>query len=622
MTPVSLAARIRRLARGPARDRDWRRRAIRSSRQARHVAVLIVLPLICFVGDLEWGDRLFLMLLLLGYNVLATVVETLGERHERLPVTAVTAAGALAAIFTTAADFPEARTLLMLSSVVVVGYYASLAGRMVALALSTAFAVGMLAFAPLRETAAGEPLGGLTYPIYVLTLFALTFLIDALTSERLRTAAGLERLHEGLRAFGTDPDLATTLRAISAAAGGAIGADDIVILLREGDHLVLAVPGVHADEWNPDDVEEFTRRELASGDRSPLAVAFNTGEMVVVPDVSQDPRFPRWAETFGRDLRARGYRTAVAVPLQVGGETLGIIYAAFVTRRTLRREGARLLLDAYAEQASMAIARAQAYDEERRLALRLADADRLKSEFLALVSHELRTPLTAAKGFVDTVLLQWDRLDDEQKSELLRRASHHADSLNRLITQLLDYTRIEGDWAPLDPCRVSLLDATERVCSELSGPLEGFDVEIDIPAGLCAVVDPDALGHVLTNVVANATKYAPRGTRIAIRAAGEGAEVVVSVTDEGPGIALEEQERIFERFYQSPAHPGQRRGAGLGLAIARRYVEVHGGCIWVESEPGQGAAFVFTLPLPEAAGESVAEADGGWFDQGAATLDN
>lgn len=618
MSPVSLAARIRRLrrARGPVREQQWRRNAIRHGRRLRHISVGFVGAAVLFATELRVGERLLVVGLLLLNNAVATAVEKFGERREGLPVEAITAASGLAAIFATATLLPQARMLAILASVILVAYYASVGGRLVAFGASAVSAVAFLTVGPLLEGADGERLHLVTYLTYVLVLFSLAFFLDTLTSERLRTAAGLERLHEGLRAFGADPDLDTTLRSISDAAGFAVGADDLAILLRDGDHLVMATPSVHADAWSPDQVEEYTRRELAFGDRSPLATAFNTGEMIVVRRVVDDPRFPDWGETLGRTLSALGYRTVTGVPLRVGDDTLGVIYAAFYSRRALGQGGARLLR-AFAEQASMAIMRAQAYEQERRLAQRLAEADRLKSEFLGLVSHELRTPLTATKGFVDTVLLQWDRLPDEQRRDLLQRASRRAEELNRLITQLLDYTRIEGDWAPLDPRQVSLRDATERVCADLSGGLDGYDVAIDVPDGLCAVVDPDALTHVLTNVVANAAKYATSGTCISIRAAEEDGEVAVSVTDEGPGIALDEQERVFERFYQSPAHDGPRRGAGLGLAIARRYVEAHGGRIWVESEPGHGATFVFTLT------RAAAEAGAGeWFDRRAATLDN
>ncbi len=425
----------------------------------------------------------------------------------------------------------------------------------------------------------------------------VTLAVDALVRSRTRMSTNLERLYAALRSFTSDPDLDTTLDAITQAAGKAVDADDTAVLLREGDHLAMAVPSSHALRWTPERVAEWTRADLASGDGSPMAAALSGKQTVVVRDVTGDPRFPRWSSTFENIFAEYEYRAVVVVPLLVGGETIGLIHAAYRGRRR-PDDGDVRLLEAYAEQASLVVARAQAYEKERRIAARLAETDRLQSEFLALLSHELRTPLTAAKGFVDTVLLQWDRLDDSRRRELLARASAGADELDRQITQLLDYARIEGGEVSLDLRPVRLRGAMEQVVASLEHLLEGHAVAVDVSEGLTASIDASAFEHTLANLLSNAAAFSPVGGRIEVSAFENGGGVEVVVVDDGPGVAPEHRERVFDRFYRSPVHPARRRGAGLGLAIARRYVEAWGGRIWVEDGTGGGARFAFTLPAP------------------------
>ena len=119
---------------------------------------------------------------------------------------------------------------------------------------------------------------------------------------------------------------------------------------------------------------------------------------------------------------------------------------------------------------------------------------------------------------------------------------------------------------------------------------------VDVPAGLVVDADADAFNHVLVNLLTNAVKFSPAGSTVKIRARRDGNEAVVSVVDEGPGIAPDEQERVFDRFYQSQ-NGNHARGTGIGLTIAQRFTEQHGGRIWVESEPEHGATFSFTMPV-------------------------
>jgi signal transduction histidine kinase len=244
---------------------------------------------------------------------------------------------------------------------------------------------------------------------------------------------------------------------------------------------------------------------------------------------------------------------------------------------------------------------ARASAHERTVAARLAQADQQKSEFLALVSHELRTPLTAVKGFVDTVLLHWDRLADDRRRDLLTRASSNADELGRLVRQLMEFGRTESGPIEITPDTLDVGSAVDVALCGIAPVTADHRIDVDIPA-LAVDADADAFNHVLVNLLTNAVKFSPAGSTVSIRARRDGNEVVVAVADEGAGIAHEEQERIFDRFYQSQ-NGNRARGTGIGLTIAQRFTEQHGGRIWVESEPDHGTTFSFTMPV--ATGETV-----------------
>jgi signal transduction histidine kinase len=246
---------------------------------------------------------------------------------------------------------------------------------------------------------------------------------------------------------------------------------------------------------------------------------------------------------------------------------------------------------------------ALASEREHTVAAKLTEADQQKSEFLALVSHELRTPLTAVKGFVDTVLLHWERLSDDRRRELLTRASSNADELGRLVRQLMEFGRTESGPIQIAPDKLDVAAAVDLALLGIAPVTAGHRMKVDVPDGLVVDADADAFNHVLVNLLTNAVKFSPAGSVVVVGAHRNGDEVVVSVADEGAGVAPEEKDRIFDRFYQS-RNGGHARGTGIGLTIAQRFTAQHGGRIWVDSEPGQGATFSFTMPV--AAGELLA----------------
>ena len=238
---------------------------------------------------------------------------------------------------------------------------------------------------------------------------------------------------------------------------------------------------------------------------------------------------------------------------------------------------------------------------------RLCEVDQLKSDFLGNVSHELRTPLAAIKGYVDNLLDGVaGPLPDKPRHDL-GRVRDNADRLGRMVSDLLDLTRIEAGKIELIP---QALPVTDLVGDAVDGlrhvaAERRVRVAVDLPPCPAVWADPDKVHQVLTNLLANAVKWSPPGGQVSITAVGEAAGLVrLTVHDAGPGIPPAERERVFDKFYQVGRVEGERSpGTGLGLTIARHLVELHGGRIWAEDAPGGGAAFVLLLP---AAGETPA----------------
>jgi PAS domain S-box-containing protein len=248
------------------------------------------------------------------------------------------------------------------------------------------------------------------------------------------------------------------------------------------------------------------------------------------------------------------------------------------------------------------------------LALRNREVERanqMKSQFLASMSHELRTPLNAILGFSSLLAERTaGPLNDKQGRfvEHIHRGGQH---LLQLINDILDLSKIEAGRMELHPESCSVTETLPEVLS-LIRPLaiaKQLRLDCDVADGLTVHADPVRFKQILYNLLSNAVKFTPEGGQIAISAASDGRQVRLLVRDSGVGIAPEERERIFEEFHQvGTTTKGVREGTGLGLAITKRLVNQHGGKIWVESEPGQGSRFYFSLPTaapPDSGGHPV-----------------
>ena len=262
------------------------------------------------------------------------------------------------------------------------------------------------------------------------------------------------------------------------------------------------------------------------------------------------------------------------------------------------------LLEAVAVQAGLAIEN-DAFAEEARKAQVEAETEKSRNALLNSVSHDLRTPLSAITGAASTLIEQTDTLDAPTRRELLETIGDEAGHMSRLITNLLEMTRLESGAAKVTKEMCPIEEVIGSARSRLEKQLSRHRVTTHLPADLPPVpMDVLLMEQVFVNLLENAAKYAPPDSDIEISARAAEGEFTVGVADRGPGINPGDEKRIFEKFYRGKLGKSTS-GVGLGLTICRAIVEAHGGKIWVENRPDVGAVFRFTLPMEDTRGSKA-----------------
>jgi signal transduction histidine kinase len=287
------------------------------------------------------------------------------------------------------------------------------------------------------------------------------------------------------------------------------------------------------------------------------------------------------------------------VPVPPSDETpLGVLAVLTREPRRFEPEEKRLAV-ALASYAGITLGNLRRLELERALVAELQHMLDLRRDLMASVSHELRTPLTCVSGFGETLRAHWGALSDEERLMFVDKICHHSNELGDLVERLLDFSQVEAGQLSAGIHCVDLSAEIEATVMAL-GPLVGErPLEIDIRAP-GAMADSVLLRRTLTNLLSNAVKYSDPGTPIVVRGSAVGGVVRIEVADEGTGLTAEEADRAFDPFWRSSrVATHSLRGTGLGLALVKEYVRVMGGDVTVESEPGRGSTFAFTLPLPE-----------------------
>jgi PAS domain S-box-containing protein len=225
--------------------------------------------------------------------------------------------------------------------------------------------------------------------------------------------------------------------------------------------------------------------------------------------------------------------------------------------------------------------------------------DQLKDDFIGLVSHELRSPLTVIMGAVNTVLSEGPHLSEEETRQLLRDAAIESETLSHLLGNLLELSRAQAERLVLHAEAINVKKVIQDAIEGVKRQSSAHQFVVNAPQKLPPVyADPLRLERILYNLLENAVKYSPRGGEVKVSVQPEKEQLVIGVSDQGVGISSADQAKLFAPFQRlEESRPGGARGVGLGLLVCQRLVEAHGGRIWVESEPGRGSTFFFTLPL-------------------------
>lgn len=327
-----------------------------------------------------------------------------------------------------------------------------------------------------------------------------------------------------------------------------------------------------------------------------------------------EPHIVRWGADRAEGLFGSPYiQVEAALPLKLGEETVGVL-DILDTEAEAMDEDAISVLRNVANQITIALENARIYRKEKETARRLREAEHFRSRFLGHMSHELREPLTNIIGFSRLMLKGLDGdLNDQQRKDvkIIHANSQH---LLGLINDLLDISQIEAGLMELHFQDLDLSEMINSVMATASALVRDKDVNLtqEIAPDLPRVrADVTRIRQVLLKLLTNAANFTDQGS-ITVRAWSEDDRVLVSVSDTGSGIPPEDQERIFERFEQGRLEDGRRpEGAGLGLALSKEFVSMHGGEIWVESEVGRGSTFTFGLPVGPEHGEALDEARAG-----------
>jgi signal transduction histidine kinase len=464
----------------------------------------------------------------------------------------------------------------------------------VILGLSAALvAVTRRALAPVRRVAraadalaAGLPIGeaGLDREDEVGRLFRALRNVERRVRWRMASMEGVHRLAQ-TAALMTRPD--ETLAQL-------VGAGKAWLALWDPAtrSLVGAPPGYGI----PEDALRDVR--IALDDASLTMTVYRTGETAFANDVT-DPRLaPALLDRLGvRD-------NYIFAPLKAESGVLGVLGVADKPGGFDVEDQAAI--EGYADQAALLLRNARLYEELQRSYERLRDAQRNRDYFLQNVNHELRTPLTAILGWSE--VLSEDRPDKETVKIAVDQINRSAQFLLALISDLLDLSRFEEGRTRLEPEEVDLGPLVAGAVEPVSVMAEakGIVMSVETPANPTPVrLDPMRMRQVLWNLVHNAVKFTPKGGRIRVEASADDAGVAFSVVDNGVGVEAKDLPYIFDRFRQADGSSTRAyRGMGIGLALAKAYVELHGGTIAVESQPGKGTAFRVRIPRTVSTGNS------------------
>ncbi|MBI1736842.1 MAG: GAF domain-containing protein [Candidatus Rokubacteria bacterium] len=414
------------------------------------------------------------------------------------------------------------------------------------------------------------------------------------TRELGRSVDQLTALGEVSRAVSSTLDLDRVLNTVVSRASQLAGADGCSIYEydeKAGGFRVRATSQLSSE------LVETQRSAVIHAGEGAVGRLVDTREPVQIPDIAGEDAY----QSPLRDVLLRaGHRALLAVPMLHEDRVVGGLVVSRKAPGEFPAETVELL-KTFANQSALAIQNARLFREIEDKSGELEVANRHKSEFLASMSHELRTPLNAVIGFSEVLLERmFGELNDKQE-EYLRDIYSSGRHLLSLINDILDLAKIEAGRMELEVTRFDLPQAIENAVTLVRGRADAHAIRLEMqidPRLGDFVADERKVKQILLNLLSNAVKFTPEGGRITLRAAPANGSVEIAVADTGTGIASEDQAAVFEEFRQVGAdYARKREGTGLGLALTKRFVELHGGTIGLKSALGEGSTFTFTLPV-------------------------
>jgi GAF domain-containing protein/anti-sigma regulatory factor (Ser/Thr protein kinase) len=417
--------------------------------------------------------------------------------------------------------------------------------------------------------------------------------LQARTAELTRSVGELTALGEVSQALSSTLDIETVLDTIVSRASQLVG--DAGCSIYEYDEATEQFELRATHHYNADFVEALRAAPLRKGEGL-MGRAAEMREPIQIPDIAQ----PGAYQSSVRDILIRfGYHALLSVPLLREHQIIGSLSFNRKAPGEFPPEVVDVL-KTFATQSALAIQNARLFHEIADKSRQLETASQHKSEFLANMSHELRTPLNAILGFSEVLAQGMFGEVNEKQSEYLHDILESGRHLLSLINDILDLSKIEAGRMELE---LSEFDLPQAIHNALTLVREralrrGIALHHAVADRVGEIrADERKVKQVLLNLLSNAIKFTPEGGRIDVRAAPADGLVEVSVTDTGIGIAPEDQETVFEEFRQVGTADRKAEGTGLGLALSRKFIELHGGKIWVQSEVGRGSTFTFTLPV-------------------------
>ena len=398
---------------------------------------------------------------------------------------------------------------------------------------------------------------------------------NAIVRRYVRALARYERLMEISRTLNSTLDLNLLLEQIVRAAADLTNTEAASILLMSRAGTLRFEAAIDPDGVSLDSIAVPLEGSVAGW-------VVTQGEPLLIADVSQEPR---WSSRVDEKTNFRT-RNLLAVPMRTHDKIIGCLEAVNKHGDQAFTDEDVSTLTTLSVQAAVAIENVRLFEQ---------------SDLIAEMVHELRTPLSAIKATTHVVLRP--ELSDEKRAQLIDLIAQETDRLTRMTTEFLDLARLESGRTRLQrrPVDVGALlaEAMQTVSPQAADRQIALTLELSPPLGLLpAIGDAEKIKQVMLNLLTNAIKYNREGGRVWVRGQQEAGCVRVEVEDTGPGISQENLEHVFEKFFRVADTEGYTQGSGLGLAVAKRIVEGHGGQIGVESELGRGALFWFTLPLP------------------------